>query len=1157
LLQDLATRIQTALAANPDLALNEATFGIPDLGPILEAATGVAGLAIRAASLVTEDDVLLISGTSSLLGSDSRLVTLNIRDDGGARLRFETAAVDSRPGLSQLVGSLLHGAFTAPTRLAGVKIASFSATIEHGESSGTITLGAADDARIGGLLTLRQPTLTLQAVGLGGPSPVVAVALESIATVAGAAFRAKGQVGGPGPLSVDPIGGPGFTIRTLVEALFGSFQPGLPELPTGPLTFDADFASDSYRLHIPLTGAWMLPLGVASLAVNDVVVTVTDDAAGLSGKIAGRCQLAGQPLAIEARIPGEIELSGRLPSVNLTALVDDLCGPVLSLPGGFPAIILPAADLVIDAGEEAANLTVSTSLVDLGSVVVVVRKVDDQFVGAAAFALPDDWRFSKISPLFSPLDQLQIGVPALAISTFDSDDFTFAGVQGTRLGKGLSRGASVASLLSLRGLGLEFVAKLLGLEKLPLRMNVADSLADSTVSASLGQSIPVLPGVILFDHFALTIDPNPLQIVFGCQATVTIHGENLPKLAADVAISEMSPRVDLQRIEPWRNPFGISGLTVDKLAMSMETEPAPKFGILGIVTVGGDKIIEVAVAFAGEVPSLLEGKLDGTLSVRETVHDLVGLTLPGGLLEMSISDFELRIVADPLGVTIGDVHFEPGLALQGAITFLGLTMFAKLRIDPARGIFAQAALKDKVQIGHVLMISDATGAGPPSATLDTTTDPFLVVTGQANLLDLSDTIEAIAGGDGLRFRLENKIGAVTSKLECSVSSPTVFDAEGSIGFPLRAAIGPIRMTPGGPDLGTIVLATGFDGSIKVSMHALTFHAAVTGAFDFVGQRFTIPTLTLDVAPSSLADFDRLVRALVVERSRDIFAELFQPENVAKWLAAVAGRAIISVENVARALRDQFHEGAASIGGAIRNTLAQGSEAAAEGLKSLGHSAEEIGGILKGLGDDADHVRDALTGAGFSHSEVSHALQNLFLIPHVDAHGDVPGVVLGDAHGDVPGVIHGDAHTDIPAVTHGDAHGDVPGHIHGDAHGDVPGHIHGDAHGDVPGQVHADAHSDFFAGPHVDSHADFRRLGIHGDVHGDSNGPHVDVHGDVPGITHVGTHGDVPGITHVDTHGDVPGHIPVEVHGDVPQVTHVDAHADVPQVTHVDTHADGP
>ena len=246
-------------------------------------------------------------------------------------------------------------------------------------------------------------------------------------------------------------------------------------------------------------------------------------------------------------------------------------------------------------------------------------------------------------------------------------------------------------------------------------------------------------------------------------------------------------------------------------------------------------------------------------------------------------------------------------------------------------------------------------------------------------------------------------------------SITDFQAGGSVQFGLKAEIGPIHLTAGGPDLGTINLDTGFDGGIDLSMHGGTFHGQVTGGFDFVGEHLTIPPLVLTVAPTSLADLPGLIRDLVTAQANAIFATFFQPGNVAKWLSAVAGKAIKDVGDVGIALRDHFHQDADSIGHALRDTLnlgQPGRREQPEEPRPLGRGSRRDTPLDWGMTSITCDPR--CSGAGFSHAEVSHAPAGSLLIPHADAHGDVPGVIHADVHGDVPGVIHADwPHGDIP------------------------------------------------------------------------------------------------------------------------------------------------
>ena len=129
-------------------------------------------------------------------------------------------------------------------------------------------------------------------------------------------------------------------------------------------------------------------------------------------------------------------------------------------------------------------------------------------------------------------------------------------------------------------------------------------------------------------------------------------------------------------------------------------------------------------------------------------------------------------------------------------------MFAKVRIDPHSGVFAHAALKNKVQFGNVLTISDAAGTGPPSATLDTTHAPFLAHgAGRATRPIGHDRCGGRQRWNRVRSGAADRWGGL--RMHCAVHSISDFQAWGTAKFGLKADIGPIILTPGGPDLGTI------------------------------------------------------------------------------------------------------------------------------------------------------------------------------------------------------------------------------------------------------------------------------------------------------------------------------------------------------------------
>ncbi len=373
-------------------------------------------------------------------------------------------------------------------------------------------------------------------------------------------------------------------------------------------------------------------------------------------------------------------------------------------------------------------------------------------------------------------------------------------------------------------------------------------------------------------------------------------------------------------------------------------------------------------------------------------------------------------------------------------------------------------------------------------------------------------------------------------------------ASGRFDFGIKEKLGPFEVAPG-VSLGEINLNVALNGKISLSLIDDQFNASVTGGFKFQGTKITIPEIKLTVAPESLEKLPQQIIDSIVDNAKELFADLLQ--NADKWLLALREGIIKGVENVARVLKDEFNRSAEQIGNDIRNTLDQGSKAAAQALQEIGEGPEKIAEILKGLGDPRDEVIAALCNAGFGSDRVMGALTGSFPgLNHLDVglpavnnairvdkqvyprkriplHADATPVRHHDArphidhqswprwsrgfHGDVNLVPHADRHIDFgPRWAHTDRRISTPRvHLDERPHGDIPR-----GHGDISRRVSIPAvrvnvsnHADIPAG-HADisqpinipaAHAD-ENLALSGGNHIDrSLTPHQDTkpHLDVP------------------------------------------------------------
>lgn len=1090
LITQLQARIQQHLAANATLTIDASILDVPNLDQLLRAVMAASDVVLTDATVSVGDTFVSVTGKAKLLSNADLPLRVELLDVAG-KLQIKIAweqALDLADAAQQLLG----GAFAVPDRLGALKLVSIDLPIADESATITAQAGAPLDLGAGRVVLGPPVTFRLEASNLLQPTRTITGHLQSHLTIAGRTLGITGafKVGEEAD-AVFQIQ-PGLeSLSDLVSKLLGVEVPWLESLPVSDLQLGKFLVSEKFELSGKVADRWSIPLGLTGVEVHDTHFRLHWDGGNVKGVLDAKVSLGGTVVDISSDLSGDLTIGGRLPSVNLLSVVENVSGTSLSIPSGFPTISLPESTFVIQLTGNSARLLLEATSPEFGIVRALILEEAEVWQAAFILALPVDWKFSKLSSLLAPLDVLRIKPPILMLASFESANAVLPTISSGDLQFAVKRGLSLGTGLLLEGGGLDFVKQLIGQNELPLQLTVSDSFAATTVRAAFGQKMDIVPGVIVFDDFGLDIKPQPFVIGLACRAFVSVAGQKLPEFTVSTAIAEDSTRLVLQTAEAWHEPFGISGLTINQLIFQMETAPVPKYAVLGDITVA-NKTIKAAVELTGSFPSMIFGQLDGKLSLAEVVRDLVGLSLPA-VLDISISDFMMRAVGDPLGVTIGDEHFDPGLSLQGTLGFLGVELFGKIVVDPGSGVLAHASLKQMVQVGNLLTISNANGDGPPSATLDTRQSPFLVVSGRYNLLGLvGESIQSEVTGAGMSFSITGEVLLANYSLSCRMESLDNFSATGSFSFGIKESIGPITVSSG-LSMGRINIDTGFEGSASLSLANQQFQAALSGGFHFQGLSLSIPDVRVSVTPGSLEEFPQLMVIQLINNAKDIFAEfLLNPD---KWLLAIRDGVVDGVESVARVLSTEFNRSAEQIGSDIRNTLNLGSETAAEGLREIGESAEKVAEVLKGIGDLQDAVTQALVTANFSEADIEAAIQAVFSpikhidesTPHVDnsTHVDETPTPHTDRwdHLDETPVKHLDTteHTDLTLNPHTDTtehtdrrvlrqHVDVTfGHV------DIPkGHSDIDNHIDTPEQ-HTDASN------HVDIPA----------AHIDEN-PHVDI-----------------------------------------------------------------
>ena len=1138
ILTRIKTELEARLNASSDVTIDEALLGGAAVTNLFAAVMGTASFAIEQTILTATDDLIALRGMAAVLDSTTIPVEVQFRDEGGLIVNVEGRVPAVTPLATAAAGRFLVGAFAVPQGLAKLRIKTVSATVTTSTNTSLVVFSDTGDTEVADFITVRQPKLSISATGLDQAAPAVVAQLEGLLVIANVSFVVKGQLGGVGAFSVAPANNDLLlTTEQFITGFLESAVPQFPNLPVTDLQLFADLGSSDVTITATISGSWRIPLGVNPPELTAITVTVQKKGNSITGRIVGRMTVAGQNLSVQTSIPGELTLAGDLPTLNLTDLVRDVSGPVLSIPAGIPTIQLDASHFVIRFDGSLPLLALQTTVAGFGKAVVVIAQVSDSWQALAAFIPAADWKFANLAPVLAPLDVLKIEAPKLLIASFDRDDFPIPAIDGIAISGRIRKGVALDASLSLQGKGLDFVASLIGVRELPLRLSTLNDLASAEIAATLSGTKTLVPSVLTLENVAIALTPAPFAVMLRSEALVVIDGDALPRFRIAVGVSEATQKITLETIEPWVKPFGISGLTILRVILDIQTAPTPAYGVLGDLEIAGN-IIRVACQFVGSAPSALVGELQGRLSLGEVLRDLVGLGLPS-VLDLSIEDFSVQIVSNPLGATIGSVHFEPGLSLRGTLGMLGLELLVNIRIRPESGVFASGALKKKVEFGNVLVISNAAGDGPPSMQLDTTSSPVLKLNGRLVLLGLAETIEASVERNGFTVKLRRELGIGRYDLDTKFESVQSFRAAGSFEFGLSATIS--------TDLGKIVLDTGCSGSMTVTMADGSFELIADGGFTFAGNTLTLPTLKLTAAIDSLEELPPRVRDLVVAKAQDVFKSVL--EDPGKWVQAIAANGIREVENVAKILKDRFGKDADFIGRQLKTVLNQSSLEVGQALKRIGEAPERIASVLCDLGDQAPNVRDTLNRIGIPADQISRIMRDTFPgIPHLDE------VIHTDTHADSPVIPPVSQHTDSPVIPHVDQHTDSPVIPPVRQHTDSPVIPPVRQHTDSPFVPGVSLHTDD-RGPGISNHVDRRVAGIHFDTHQDVPGPHFDAHADTPAVGHLDAHNDTPGRGHLDTHNDEPGRGHLDAHNDEATRGHLDAHNDEPGRGHVDAHGD--
>jgi len=727
-------------------------------------------------------------------------------------------------------------------------------------------------------------------------------------------------------------------------------------------------ADGAVAITVEVSGVYAAKLANLEFSIGFSSVAFAAGGARVA-QVRGTATLGGLALPLSVTLDDPVRVSAILPSLTLMDLARDLGLEVPQL----PPLPLLATQLETLGFVFAPDLRLSgrVPIGGLGALVFVAAEVDGSIVLAAGLEVAAGFRFGGLVPALAPLDQLmsvlRLGTPALILSTADVRQLPYPTGDGGWRSLAVPAGASFQGELAFQGLGLDAVGALLNLSALPFRIPLAANLADLKVLASLPLRLEAIPGVLTVEGVEIAMTAQPFSLSAAGRAELVVFGERLPALDLGVGVNGAQQGLFLRTAEPWKQPLGFP-IEIVELGLEISTPP-PAYGFFGKIRLLSREL-SVAAKFFGQAPTMVAAEAHGDLALSNLLAELIQVDLLPDFFEPSLKDPTVYIVLNPLGEMIAGRLYPSGLAISGAMEYLGLTAELRLSAKLDR-VVAEAGLSAPVRFPPILELTGPGGVGTPSFAIDTGADPIVTFGARVVMMGLIQDVRGVAGTAGVSIELAQSVGPVDVSLSGLLSNGK-FAANGRLRFLLQASVGPIQLFAGGPNLGEIRLDSGLEMLTDLQADAQGAKVSVRGSFVVAGMTISLPEIA--ISSDAFARIPEEIVAYIRDHAIELFAELFSSADI--WLRAIAEGVVRGVENVARALKDHFERQAEAIARGLTDALSYTTEQVGAALKSIGESAENIAKALTAIGRSPEEVTKALISVGYPVQAVAEALKAL-------------------------------------------------------------------------------------------------------------------------------------------------------------------------------------
>ncbi len=555
-----------------------------------------------------------------------------------------------------------------------------------------------------------------------------------------------------------------------------SLPSEIPNVEFDEVSISVTPATKEFSINASSTEDIEIPIGAAGLEIEDLQFTFErkkekNNKYTTSSSFKGEASLGPVSFILDYSLPGDLVFTTHIPSLNLSPVIQDLCGPdtVMSLPVPADIMDLSLNDITLIVSPTKKFISISSSCILGKSEMIVSQNEQKKWVFMAAFAPPEHWKFSALDPSLGVLDELDFSGTALIISSADEKKPPISIVEipeSVSVIKGLTFFAS----LNMEGLGLD---DLMDIKSLTVSTNIGTSLASMKLSAAIDGSFKIAENIAMGDmKFFLRPSPTNFQLGISGAVLAKIDDDDL-KFIGTMSIRpiERSAAFGATMIGTWNEPFGIKGLSMGDIAIEVgigiippPAVVAPIVGIAGTIGIGefdGSAAVKFDTAMPSKsmiAASFNELYLNDVIQsfCDEEVYNSIPLEIRETVLSSGMEDVAVYVV--PQATTIGELLFDPGFKFQGKMSIADFDAEFAFILDYSSG-FAIKATIDPIIIKDVFEITGIANSAGPLLDVDLRigNDPHIMIEGKVDLLGIGGMVYVTLMDSGFHFQVEGNI----------------------------------------------------------------------------------------------------------------------------------------------------------------------------------------------------------------------------------------------------------------------------------------------------------------------------------------------------------------------------------------------------------------